>query len=381
VKCSRRRDQLAGVLGLSALAVGTSNTQDATANGDLRSLTVFHTHTQESATITFRRNGQYDPAGLKQLNWILRDWRNDQTTNMDPRLFDTLWAVYREVGSREPINIVSAYRSPQTNAMLHRRSKAVSEQSQHMSGKAMDIRLPDIPTSRLRETAMRLQGGGVGYYSAERFVHIDVGNVRAWPRMSRTELAGLFPDGKTVHLPSRGGPLPGYELARTEILARGGGVGREVGTEVAASPRRSLWAMLFGKDDANQAEPLASTSVPRMATHPVSEIAAAASRVQPPLPPIREVPVDQQRIDPAGLSSTGAAEATAPDEALSVGQLFGAGEIARIGFSDSARRPGGEMLLALAPSRLSIGFSAAAHEGLSPEKFTGPAVAPLPLIR
>ncbi|WP_163048713.1 DUF882 domain-containing protein, partial [Acinetobacter pittii] len=87
-------------------------------------LTIFHTHSKESATITFRRDGRYDRAGLDQLNHLLRDWRTDESTRMDPRLFDTVWEVYRQVGSSEAIHIVSAYRAPGTNAMLRRRSKA-----------------------------------------------------------------------------------------------------------------------------------------------------------------------------------------------------------------------------------------------------------------
>ncbi len=190
-----------------------TGTQNAVANGDTRSLTIFHTHTRESVTVTFRRDGRYDDQALSQLNWLLRDWRTDEPIKMDPRLFDILWELYREVGSSEPVNIISAYRSPETNGMLRRRSSGVSEHSQHMLGKAMDIRLPDVDTGRLRAAAMRLQYGGVGYYSSSAFVHIDTGSVRAWPRMTQDQLARLFPDGKTLHLPANGKPLAGYEIA------------------------------------------------------------------------------------------------------------------------------------------------------------------------
>src|SRR3712207_6449281 len=150
----------------AALLGATVRTQDAAAFGETRTLSFFHTHTKESLTVTFRRNGQFDEQALSQLNWFLRDWRVEKPAKMDPRLFDVLWEVYRESGSSQPINIISAYRSPETNAALRRRSKAVSEHSQHMQGKAMDIRLPDVSTQRLREIAMRLQYGGVGYYGA-----------------------------------------------------------------------------------------------------------------------------------------------------------------------------------------------------------------------
>jgi uncharacterized protein YcbK (DUF882 family) len=235
--------------------LGTSRTtQDAVANGETRTLNIYHTHSKESAQVTFKRDGRYDPQALDQLNWLLRDWRLDKATKMDPRLFDIVWQVYREVGAREPVNIVSAYRAPETNSMLRRRSRAVSEHSQHMLGKAMDFSLPDVGMDRVRAVAMRLQYGGVGYYPSSRnaFVHLDVGSVRAWPRMTRDQLVRLFPDGKTVHLPADGTPLPRYEEARAEILARGGSVAGTTAYADAgedASPRKSLWASLFGRDD------------------------------------------------------------------------------------------------------------------------------------
>jgi uncharacterized protein YcbK (DUF882 family) len=97
----------------------------------------------------------------------------NEQAKMDPQLFDILWEVYREVGSSEPIHIISAYRSPETNGALRRRSSGVSEHSQHMRGKAMDVRMPDVDTGRLRAVAMRMQYGGVGYYPSSEFVHVD----------------------------------------------------------------------------------------------------------------------------------------------------------------------------------------------------------------
>ena len=107
--------------------------------------------------------------------------------------------------------------------MLRRRSSAVAKNSQHMLGKAMDFYLPDVPIDRIRAIGMRMQHGGVGYYPSAYtpFVHLDVGSVRAWPRMTRDQLVRLFPDGKTVHIPADGTPLPGYEQARAEVLAEG----------------------------------------------------------------------------------------------------------------------------------------------------------------
>jgi len=237
----------ASALTLLLSALTPAQTQNAIANGDTRTIHLYHTHSGESIHATFRVNGQYDPAVLAKLNHFLRDWRNDDTIKMDPRLFDTVWETYRESGSQEPIHIVSAYRSPQTNAMLRRRSKAVAEFSQHMLGKAMDMHYVDVPMSRVREIAMRLQRGGVGYYptAGTPFVHLDVGNVRAWPRMNYDQLARLFPDGKTVHLPTNGQPLARYDEARAELESRGGASM----PSMAQVQSKGFFATLFGSGE------------------------------------------------------------------------------------------------------------------------------------
>lgn len=243
-------------LALAASLIGIRGTQDAAANGDTRTITIRHMHTKEETTVTFKRDGRYDSAALEKLNWALRDWRNDDPIRMDPRLFDVVWEVQRQLGSDQPFHVVSAYRSPGTNAMLRRRSRAVAKHSQHMLGKAMDFYLPDVPTTRIREIGMRLQRGGVGFYPNAHtpFVHLDVGSVRSWPRMTRDQLVRLFPDEKTVHLPADGHPLAGYELAKAEILSGGGAVAGFATADldegaVMATGRKSLWASLFGGDD------------------------------------------------------------------------------------------------------------------------------------
>ena len=228
--------------------MGPSQTQTAVANGDTRTISLYHAHTQESITITFRQQGSYDRGALDKLNRFLRDWRNDEQVNMDPRLFDVVWATWREVGSSAPIRVVSSYRSPVTNNMLRRRSSAVAKNSQHMLGKAMDLHMPDVSMAKVREIGMRLQNGGVGYYptAGTPFVHLDVGGVRSWPRMPRPQLERLFPDGKTVHIPADGTPLAGYEAALADIQTRGGSA---MSYADITSPRRSLWAALFGGED------------------------------------------------------------------------------------------------------------------------------------
>jgi uncharacterized protein YcbK (DUF882 family) len=246
------------------VVAGTGAVGNAVANGDTRTLEIYHTHTKERASITYKRNGSFDKQGLDQLNWILRDWRQDQPTAMDPRLFDIVWEVRREAGSDEPLNVVSAYRAPETNAMLRRRSRAVAKHSQHMLGKAMDFFLPDVSMAKVREIGLVLQRGGVGYYPTayNPFVHLDAGSVRHWPRLTRDQLTRLFPDGKTVHLPTDGKPMPRYEEAAAEVVANGGtvfayasGEGEEgAGVVVSQRSGKSFFAALFGIGDDEDAE-------------------------------------------------------------------------------------------------------------------------------
>ncbi|VTZ52230.1 conserved hypothetical protein [Methylocella tundrae] len=224
----------------------SSSTETAVANGDTRTLNLYHSHTGESIQATFRVNGSYDPAVLAQLNHFLRDWRNNDETHMDPRLFDVIWEVYRTAGATQPVVVYSAYRSPETNAMLRARSHAVAEYSQHILGKAMDTTMPGMSMEQIREIGMRLQRGGVGYYPRENFVHLDVGNVRYWPRMSYEQLARIFPDGKSVDLAADGRALPRYEEARAEITARGG-VASDVPQPQGGGG--GLFAWLFGNHD------------------------------------------------------------------------------------------------------------------------------------
>lgn len=195
-----------------------SNTADASS----RSLKLYYLHTGEKATITYKRNGKFIPAGLNRLNRFLRDWRRNEPTKMDPNLFDLVWEVYRQSGSHAYIHVISGYRSLKTNNMLRKRGRGVAKKSQHTLGKAMDFFLPDVKLAKLRKIGLIQQVGGVGYYprSGSPFVHMDTGRVRHWPRMTRKELVRVFPNGKTLHIPSDGKPLPGYNQAVAAYNAR-----------------------------------------------------------------------------------------------------------------------------------------------------------------
>lgn len=210
-----------------ALAIGallaTTALTATEAGPDTRTLKLYNIHTAERLTITYKQNGRYVPEALNRLNQFVGDWRRKESIGMDPALFDILWTVYQDTGATGEIHIVCGYRSPETNSMLRRRSKGVAKNSQHTRGKAMDFFIPGVPLEKLRIAGLRLQTGGVGYYpsSGSPFVHVDTGSVRHWPRMTREQLARVFPDGRTLHIPSDGKPLPGYEIALAEYKARG----------------------------------------------------------------------------------------------------------------------------------------------------------------
>ncbi|WFR98826.1 DUF882 domain-containing protein [Rhizobium tumorigenes] len=217
----------AGKTFLTSVLIGVALLGSASASfAATQTLKLYFVHTGEKASITFKRNGIYDPRGLAQVNRFLRDWRKNEPAKMDPELLDLIWEVHKRSGSRDYIHIVSGYRSPDTNNMLRSRSAntGVAKRSQHTLGKAMDFYIPGVNLSTLRAIGMQMQIGGVGFYptSGSPFVHMDVGNVRAWPRMSRQELAKIFPDGRTLHRPADGRPLPGYNQALAAARQKSG---------------------------------------------------------------------------------------------------------------------------------------------------------------
>jgi len=268
---------------LFGFGLSPSSTESAVANGDTRTIVLTSDHTKETGSFTYMVDGAYDRATLDKLNWFLRDWRLNEPTKMDPKLFDIVWEVYRESGSKLPIDVLSGYRSPQTNAMLRRRSRQVAKFSQHMQGKAMDAHFQDVDTATIRDIAMRMEAGGVGFYPSgyTPWVHIDSGDVRYWPRMNRDALARLFPDGKTVFIPSDGQPMPGYDQARAEIEARGGEVQVARG-EANAGNGGGLLAWLFGAkpggaDDDEEASGVEAAPIGRGGRVPVPATAQVAS--------------------------------------------------------------------------------------------------------
>jgi uncharacterized protein YcbK (DUF882 family) len=162
------------VAGSSASGVALTNPEPS------RQLSFYHTHTGESLTVTYWQEGVYLGSALTEINRFLRDFRTGDASEMDPELLDLLHTVYTRTGSAGHFEVISAYRSPKTNEMLRSRSGGVAKKSQHLHGKAIDIRLTDVPIARLRKVAYDLQRGGVGYYEKSNFVHLDTGRFRTW---------------------------------------------------------------------------------------------------------------------------------------------------------------------------------------------------------
>ena len=266
---------------LAALLVlfSSENLQNAVADGDTRTLAMHHMHTGEDISITFKRDGHYDEAALEKLNHFLRDWRREEVTRMDPQLLDLIWEVYHEVGASQPIQVVCGFRSPETNAMLRRRSHGVARFSQHMLGKAMDFYIPGVPLEQLRYAGLRMQRGGVGFYptSGSPFVHLDTGSVRHWPRMSSEQLAHVLATKSRTHFADS--RPAGYDANAGDVQP------------VAQRSKRGLIERLFGFGEDEDEDIVASTAPSAAAAkrEPAKPQLAAAV----PLPPIKPPPPTQ----------------------------------------------------------------------------------------
>ena len=144
-------------------------------------LHLFHTHTGERLDIVFRRGDKYVPEAVAKLDYFLRDHRTGEVRHFDPRIYDILEELTFAVGHPGgQIDIVCGYRTPWSNEFLRARTVGVAKNSLHLRAEAIDLRMPGVDTSQLREAALSLQGGGVGYYPHSDFIHVDVGRVRQW---------------------------------------------------------------------------------------------------------------------------------------------------------------------------------------------------------
>jgi hypothetical protein len=241
-----------------------------------------------------------------------------------------------------------------------------------MLGKAMDIRLPDVETGRLRAIAMKMQYGGVGYYPSSAFVHVDTGSVRAWPRMTEQQLAQLFPDGKTLHLPSNGKPLRGYEVAKAEIPARNAALATQASAGSGPSVG-SLFANLFGRRNDQPAQPQAAPQESAAAMVASADPESIAAVIPPaPLPPQRPKEI---------MLASAALPDQVPDPVAEVvpapaPQLVPGPEPV-LGYDETAAV---KALFDPRTAFLDLGFTSGKQHELSATRFTGPAVKPLPVL-
>lgn len=176
-----RRDFLRLGVG-AAVAAAVLSPVDALAmiKAPARQLAMQNLHTGESLKVEYWVKGRYSRDGLRAISRLLRDHRTGRVHPIDPRVLDILFQINRMMGSRGPVHIISGYRSPETNAMLRDASDGVAQNSFHMQGRAIDLRLPGRPLKQLRRAALSLRAGGVGYYPESEFVHVDTGPVRQW---------------------------------------------------------------------------------------------------------------------------------------------------------------------------------------------------------
>lgn len=147
---------------------------------DARQLSFYHTHTRLSLDVVYFENGEYVDSALDRINRFLRDFRTGEATEINPELLDLLHDLRNEIGPEATFEVISAYRSPETNEMLRSASSGVAKNSQHVRGNAIDVRLRGTRITALRDTAVQMQRGGVGFYPKSDFVHIDTGPVRTW---------------------------------------------------------------------------------------------------------------------------------------------------------------------------------------------------------
>ncbi len=145
-----------------------------------RRLAFYHTHTAEKLEVVYREDGRYLDDALAEVNHYLRDFRTGDTHPIDPVLLDTLSDIQALTGRTGRFEVISAFRSPRTNAMLAGKNGGVADRSLHIQGQAIDVRLPGLDTADLRRAALEIGAGGVGYYPASDFVHLDTGRVRSW---------------------------------------------------------------------------------------------------------------------------------------------------------------------------------------------------------
>ncbi|QUM76616.1 DUF882 domain-containing protein [Moritella sp. 24] len=180
IVCPTRRKVLLGLGGLAACSVASVKVQASQSVLGVKELGFYNIHTQERDQGRFWIDGLYQEDTLDSFSQLLRDHRQNLSAPMDRRLYELLYQLNKTLNISEEFHVISGYRSPKTNQMLASKSNAVATKSYHMRGMAIDIAIPDVKLSHLREAAISLKLGGVGYYPKSGFIHVDTGPVRIW---------------------------------------------------------------------------------------------------------------------------------------------------------------------------------------------------------
>jgi uncharacterized protein YcbK (DUF882 family) len=221
---ARVRGIVLGAAAAGLLVSGLYMMPAADAGGETRTMTLYSVNTKEKLTTTYMVDGRHVAGELKKINHLLRDWRRNAITTMDTETIDLMWELHADLGSKAPIHIISGYRSAETNAMLKSIGRNVAKKSMHVQGKAIDLYFPDVPTERLRNSALVREIGGVGYYprsGASGFVHVDSGRVRHWPGIGSSQLAKIRRDYQKTVGARLGGDRPAVQVASAEQAEEG----------------------------------------------------------------------------------------------------------------------------------------------------------------
>jgi uncharacterized protein YcbK (DUF882 family) len=288
----RKRGLSAG-LAAAALSVAAGSPDIAANFGKTRTIALYNIHSKDTIEVVYKRDGKNVPEAMEKVNWALRDWRKNEPAKMDPDLVDLLWEIHTELGSRQPIHIISGFRSRDTNEMLRKTVGGQASESQHIQGKAADVHFPDVPLKQLRYSALIRERGGVGYYptSAIPFVHVDTARVRHWPRLPRYELALLFPGGQSKHQPVDGGPITREDVKIAQARHKDLAVQVAEFFSFRSQPKGTLVADAGGKA---QPAAVATQRPPAAAPRPQLLTVAAA----PPLSQAAASPLSQAAAPP-----------------------------------------------------------------------------------
>lgn len=305
------RSGIAAAIAALALAASLSTDAITAAGSGDRTISFYHIHTQERLTVTYKKGGAYIPEAMKQIDWIMRDWRKNDAIKMDAGTIDLAWEMHEELGSKEPISIISGYRSQSTNSMLRRTVGGQASKSQHITGKAIDVAFPDVTLKRMRYSALVRERGGVGYYptSGIPFVHLDTARVRSWPRLPRYELALVFPEGRSKHQPAEGGSITPADVRVAQAKYR------ELAVQVAEfhDIRRGVKAPTLV---ASASPALPAAEAPRKTTFTVASLTDAGPKaVTPP----RKIDLKWEALKQAAEPKRPADIATAPKQVASLG--------------------------------------------------------------